>query len=318
VAPEDPSTGNVLIGRPIANTTLHVLGEDLRLAPVGAVGELYIGGAGVARGYLARPELTAERFVPDPFSAEPGARMYRTGDRVRRLADGRLDFLGRMDSQVKVRGFRIELGEIETALLQLPAVREAVVVVREDRPGQARLVAYVVPRPDQAADATLLQQSLRQALPEHMVPSAFVVMEAFPLSPNGKVDRKALPTPELPQAAFVEPATELERSLARMWRELLGVERVGRDERFFELGGNSLTIVQLQGRLRTELGLQVALTDLFQYPTVGALAEHLTSQQSGPGRVEQSQQRGESRRQHRAPDRGRARRTSGTRDDSED
>ena len=191
------SGGPATIGRPIANTQIYILDPHLQPVPLGVPGELHIGGAGLARGYLNRPELTAEKFIPDPFSNEPGARLYQTGDLARYLPDGNIEFLGRLDHQVKIRGFRIELGEIETALNTYPAVREAVVVAREDNPGDKRLVAYVVLGQEQALTISDLRGFLKQKLPDYMVPSAFVALDALPLTPNGKVDRRALPAPDL-------------------------------------------------------------------------------------------------------------------------
>ncbi|HEX2201856.1 MAG TPA: amino acid adenylation domain-containing protein [Longimicrobium sp.] len=275
---KDDERRTIPIGRPIANTRIHLLDARLNPVPIGVAGELYIGGAQVGRGYLGRRGLTAERFVPDPFSAEPGARMYRTGDRARWLADGSVEYLGRADHQVKVRGFRVEPGEIEAALAAHPGVREAVVVARADAPGETRLVAYVTAAGDAAPDAAALREHLRATLPEPMVPSAFVVMEALPLSPNGKVDRAALPAPEAKRdaaAAFVAPRDETERAIAGIWREALGVEEVGVDDNFFDLGGHSLLLVRVHGRIREALGADVTVVELFQHPTVGALAARL-------------------------------------------
>ncbi|MGH7580839.1 MAG: non-ribosomal peptide synthetase, partial [Gemmatimonadales bacterium] len=248
------------IGRPIANTRAYVLDQRLEPVPIGVAGELYLGGAGLARGYLGRPALTAERFVPDPFGpsagAEPGGRLYRTGDRVRWRPDGTLEFLGRLDRQLKLRGFRIELGEIEAVLAQHAGVRDCVVVLRDELPGGQALVGYVVPRAANSngstppvgdpptgdgAFVTEIRNHLRTRLPEYMVPSAFVVLPALPLSPNGKLDHRALPSPEGirvgEDGSFVPPRTPIEEALARLWRELLGIERVGLEDNFFELGG---------------------------------------------------------------------------------
>ncbi|HET7234257.1 MAG TPA: amino acid adenylation domain-containing protein, partial [Longimicrobium sp.] len=258
------------IGRPISNTQAYVLDASLRLTPAGVPGELYLGGLGLARGYLGRPGLTAERFIPDPFSPEPGARMYRTGDRIRWLRDGNLSYLGRLDGQVKVRGFRIELGEVETALRRVPGVTACTVIVREDAPGERRLVAYVTGD----ADAEAMRAALRGTLPEYMVPSAFVTLDALPLTPNGKVDRKALPAPDLaaPEDSYVPPRTPAEEALAAIWAEVLERERVGVRDNFFEIGGHSLLATRVVARLRETPYGQIGVGTLFQYPTIEALA----------------------------------------------
>jgi acyl carrier protein len=243
---------------------------------VGVAGELYVGGAGLARGYLGRPGLTAERFVPDPFSVDGGARMYRTGDLGRWRADGTLEFLGRTDFQVKLRGYRIELGEIEARLAEHPGVREAVVVAREDAPGDRRLVAYIVAPDSVGADA--LRESLAERLPEHMVPAAYVRLEALPLTPSGKVDRKALPAPEgdaFVTRGYEAPVGNTEEALAEIWAEVLGVERVGRNDHFFKLGGHSLLAVRVISHVRQALGVEVAIADLFEKPVLSALAQHV-------------------------------------------
>ncbi|WP_164020351.1 non-ribosomal peptide synthetase, partial [Pyxidicoccus trucidator] len=262
--------GRVTIGQPFDNVRAYVLDAHLRPAPVGVPGELFVGGAGLARGYLGRPELTAERFIPNPFSSAPGERLYRTGDKVRWLADGHLEYLGRIDFQVKLRGFRIELGEIEAVLSSHPSVREAVVVLREDR-----LVAYAVPQPEHSLDATSLRSFLQQRLPEYMVPSAFVSLAALPLTTSDKVDRKALPAPDGALAAgveFVAPRNETEQRLAALWSEVLRVERVGIHDNFFELGGHSLLVTQVVSRIRASLGVELPLSTLFEAPTLEALA----------------------------------------------
>nr|BDT34120.1 LLM class flavin-dependent oxidoreductase [Myxococcus sp. MH1] len=286
----------VSIGTPFLRTRFYLLDARLRPVPVGVPGELYIGGAGVVRGYLSRPELTAERFVPDLFSSEPGARLYRTGDRARWRDDGTVEFLGRVDHQLKVRGFRIEAGEIEAVLSARPEVREAVVVAREDSPGDVRLVAYVVARDGQTVDATALRDAVAQKLPEHMVPSVVVDLPALPLTPNGKVDRKALPAPSATRssrAAFVAPQGQLEQQIADIWKQVLKVEQVGVNDNFFDLGGHSLLMVQVHARLRAVLGGELPLLKLLEYPTVSALARHLrqgaTTPQANP--VETAQDR---------------------------
>ncbi|HEX8271925.1 MAG TPA: condensation domain-containing protein, partial [Longimicrobiaceae bacterium] len=267
-----PDAGTVPIGRAVAGSTAYVLGRSLELVPVGSPGELYVGGWGVARGYLGRPELTAERFVPDPFPAEPGARLYRTGDRARWNARGEIEFLGRMDFQAKIRGFRIEPGEVEAQLAAHAAVREAVVLVREDVPGEKRLVGYVVPSGEGVAAAEL-KEHLAGRLPEYMVPSAIVAMESFPLTPNGKVDRRALPAPEGADAAeHVAPRTPTEEILAGIWADVLHRERVGVTEDFFALGGHSLLATQVVSRAVAALGVDIPLRALFEAPTVAGMA----------------------------------------------
>ena len=271
--------GTPTIGRPIANTQVYVLDAAMELLPFGAQGELYVGGIGVARGYLGRPSLTAERFIPDPFSSEAGGRLYKTGDVVRWLADGELEFIGRADNQVKVRGFRIELGEIEAALAAHDSVRDCVVLAREDESGDKRLVAYVV-----AADAgkssvvitaTELRAHLKERLPEYMVPSAFVTLEALPINANGKVDRKALPEPDSSQTAageYVAPRDAVEEALCEVWAEVLRVERVGVHDNFFELGGHSLKATQVVSRLRRDMQVTLPVRSLFASPTVAEFA----------------------------------------------
>ncbi|HVH11654.1 MAG TPA: condensation domain-containing protein, partial [Longimicrobium sp.] len=244
-----------------------------RPVPPGVPGELYIGGVQVARGYLNRPSLTAERFVPDPFAADAGARLYRTGDKARWRADGTLEYMGRLDDQVKVRGFRIELGEIETAIASAVGVRECAAIVREDVPGEKRIVAYVVGD----ADGDALRAHLRQRLPEYMVPSAFVPLDALPLSPNGKLARRALPAPAFDAAgeAYVAPRTAAEEVLAGIWAEVLRVERVGIRDRFFELGGHSLLATRVVARVREVFGIELPLRAVFEGPTVAELAERV-------------------------------------------
>ncbi len=290
----DPLWKSIPYGRPMVNQSFYVLDASLQPAPVGVVGELYIGGIGVALGYHNRQELTAEKFIPDAFSAEPGQRLYRTGDLGRYLPDGNIEFLGRIDGQVKVRGFRIELGEIETALAQHPAVRENVVVTKTSASGEKQLVAYVVPRQEgdapvdgasDVAPARLNKNELRgflkEKLPEFMVPATFVMLDALPLTPNGKVDRKALPQPEQAVSEeareFIAPRTPTEEALAGLWLQVLNAQSVSVDDNFFELGGDSLLATQLITRLRSALGVELPLHCLFESPTVAGLAEKVDS-----------------------------------------
>ncbi|MFL5537678.1 MAG: amino acid adenylation domain-containing protein, partial [Longimicrobiaceae bacterium] len=268
---DDPATWRS-IGRPVAHTRAYLLDARGRPVPVGVAGELYLGGGQVARGYLGRPGLTAGRFVPDPFGGEPGARLYRTGDLGRWLADGGIEYLGRTDFQVKIRGFRIELGEIEARLREHAGMREAVVVAREDVPGDRRLVAYYV---GEAREAEALRAHLSERLPKYMLPAAYVRLEALPLTPSGKLDREALPAPEgdaFATRGYEAPVGETEAALAELWSELLGVEQVGRRDHFFELGGHSLLAVRVISRVRQVLGAEVGIADLFERPVLADLA----------------------------------------------
>jgi myxalamid-type polyketide synthase MxaB len=272
---EPAHSHTVPIGRPMANVWAHVFDAHLRPVPVGVPGELYVGGAGVTRGYLNRPELTASRFLPDPFNPVPGARLYRTGDLVRWLPNGNLEFLGRIDGQVKIRGFRVELGEVEAALADCPALRESLVLAREDVGGQRRLVAYVCPHQPGGFSAGELRAFLKQRLPEHMVPSAVVVLEALPRTTSGKLDRRALPAPDPARApaeeSYVAPRSAREQALAAVWAELLRVERVGVHDNFFALGGDSLIGLQMIARA-AQAGIRLTPRQLFQYQTVAELA----------------------------------------------
>lgn len=267
----------VLIGRPIANTTIYLLDAALQPVPIGAAGELHIGGDGLARGYLNRTELTAGKFITDPFSTAPGARLYKTGDLARYRSDGAIEYLGRMDQQVKVRGFRIELGEIESVLGRHPAVREGVVVAREDAAGEKNLVAYLVAREEQIPVVTELREFLLKSLPEYMVPVAFVILAKLPLTPNGKIDRKALPAPAENRlesgARFVEAHTSTEIVLAKIWGDLLGVERVGIHDNFFALGGHSLLAVRIAFRIRDALKTDMPVKLISEFPTIAGLAQ---------------------------------------------
>ncbi len=284
-AVESRSSGARNIGRPIANTQIHILDAYGQPAPIGVSGEIHIGGTGVARGYLNRPDLTGERFVSDPFSETADARMYKTGDLGRWRADGNIEFLGRNDFQVKVRGFRVELGEIESRLAASPGVREAAVVAREDEPGQKRLVAYVTAQAGAELSAAQLRRELSGMLPEYMIPSAFVRLEALPLTPNGKLDRKGLPLPDavaFGTRGYEIPEGKTEQRLARIWAELLQLERVGREDNFFDLGGHSLTALRLIARVGSVFGVQIGVAALFAAPTLRQFARRLSESEKPP------------------------------------
>lgn len=277
------------IGRPIANTQIYLLDGHLQPVPIGVPGELHIGGAGLARGYLNRPELTDEKFIPDPFSDEPGARLYKTGDLARYLPDGNIDYIGRIDHQVKVRGFRIELGEIEAVLTQHPAVRQAVVIAREDVPGDKRLVAYMVPAQEQIPPTSELRRFLKEQLPDYMVPAAFVKLDSLPLTPNGKVDRRALPAPDLvrqePEETWVAPRDELELQLTKIWEKVLGIQPIGVRDNLFELGGHSLLAAHLSDQIEKAFNKNLPLATIFQAPTVEQLANILRQDASSAPRL---------------------------------
>ena len=290
-----PGKGPVAIGRPIANTQVYIVDRRMQLQPVGIAGELLIGGLGVARDYLDRPELTAEKFIDDPFGSRPGGRLYRTGDLARWRRDGRLEVIGRIDHQIKLRGFRIELGEIESVLGLGDDVAQAVVICREDRPGDKRLVAYLVPKPglsgeraagdsassESGIDVAALRALARERLPEYMMPSAFVCLERLPLTPNGKVDRRALPAPDAEAFAVSEyaaPRSSEEETLAALWADVLGQPRIGIHDNFFDLGGHSLLATQLVTRMQNVLGADITLRMMFEAPTVARFAELLMVQ----------------------------------------
>ncbi|MEH2072610.1 MAG: MupA/Atu3671 family FMN-dependent luciferase-like monooxygenase [Nostoc sp.] len=298
-------SNTVPIGRPIANTEIYILDRHLQPVPIGIPGELYIGGKGVVRGYLNQPQLTLERFISNPFSTNPNNKLYKTGDLAQYLPNGNIEFLGRVDHQVKFQGYRIELSEIETVLSQYPAVMEAVVVAREEQPGNKRLVAYIVPT-QQAQDITFtpktqlltdeqiiakptfsigdLRAFIKERLPEYMVPSTFVTLNALPLTPNGKIDRNALPAPETfrpeLEVSYVAPKTEVEKVIASIWQELLQVEKVGIHDNFFELGGHSLLLIQVTSRLQKVFQRDFTLVDIFQYPTISNLVKYFSQQSS--------------------------------------
>lgn len=280
VHPVDSADRAIPVGRPIANTRIYIVDRYGQPVPIGIAGELLIGGDGLARGYLGRLDLTAEKFIPDPFSGDSEARLYRTGDLARYLPDGNIELLGRIDHQVKVRGYRIELGEIESVLADHPAVREVVVVVREDVPGDKRLVGYIVSAQNPNPTTTELRTFLQQKLPEYMVPGAFVFMDTLPLTPNRKVDRRALPPPDTMrpelESAFVAPETGVEKVVAEIWAGALGLKRIGIHDNFFDLGGHSLLLAKVHGQLQTALRRDVPMIELFRYPTISTLAKYLS------------------------------------------
>ncbi len=275
---------SVPIGRPIDNVQVYLLDRQRQPVPVGVPGELYIGGAGVARGYLNRPELTAARFLPDPFNPEPNARLYKTGDLVRYLPNGTIEFLGRIDHQIKLRGFRIEPGEIEALLLQHPAVRAALVCAREADHGAQQLVAYLLTHPEQQLTPAMVRTFLRERLPEHMVPTAFVLLDAFPLTPSGKIDRRALPAPTQADLSadrpYAAPRTSTEELLAILWTEVLHLEHAGINDNFFELGGHSLLAIQVIAHLRAQLQIELPLRTFFETATLAELAQQIDLQRA--------------------------------------
>ncbi|MGA7732188.1 MAG: amino acid adenylation domain-containing protein [Chloroflexia bacterium] len=282
---DEADTGLPHIGRPIHNSQVYLLDRHLQPVPVGVPGELYMGGAGLARGYAGRPDLTAERFIPNPYAKTPGERLYKTGDLAAYMPDGNIQFLGRLDHQVKLRGFRIELGEVEAVLRQHPAVQDTVLSVREDGAGDKRLVAYVVLSHAQSLTPTELRGYLREHLPEYMVPSAFVLLEKMPLTPNGKVDRQALPAPESSGGEggreYVGPRGPVEEALVGIWASVLGVERIGVHDNFFELGGHSLLATQVISRVREVLHAELPLRRFFETPTVAGLGESVEAALKG-------------------------------------
>jgi acyl carrier protein len=284
---------SIPIGRPIANSTAYIVDRRGRPAPLGVVGELWVGGEGVSRGYLNSPELTAEKFLPDPYRSYRtnrtyiSKRLYKTGDLARWLPDGTIEFIGRVDHQVKIRGFRIEPGEIEHRLLRHETVKEAAVLAVRDKKGEKQLCAYIVADsedPGAGFDVSVLREYLSRDLPDYMIPSFFIPLESIPLTANGKLDRKALPEPghshALLTAAYAEPGTELEKRVANAWKEVLGIDKVGIDDNFFELGGNSLNIVQLSKELTVALGRDIPTVTLFRFPKIRSFLEYLNSVQA--------------------------------------
>jgi len=309
----------VSIGCPITNTQIYILDSHLRPVPIGVSGEVYISGDGLARGYLNQPALTSEKFIPNPFGDRPGIRLYKTGDLACYLSDGNIEFLGRLDHQVKIRGHRIELGEIEAAISQHPAIRETVVVARLDSADSQRIVAYVVPQKEQTLTMTELRDFLESKLPNYMVPVALVMLEALPLTPNGKVDRKALPAPDTArpelEAVYHPPQTEVEKAIANIWEESLHVEDVGIHDNFFDLGGHSLLLVQVHSKLQKIFQRDFPLVEMFQYPTISCLARYFGQESSEQqsftqhshrqeSRTTSVQRRKQARQEHRAAQKG--------------
>ena len=301
VARFKPQTSQVTIGSAISNVCVYVLDDHLNIVPIGVGGEIYIGGEGLTRGYLNQPELTAQRFVPNVFNSQPGARLYKTGDLARYLPDGDLVLLGRNDHQVKLRGYRIELNEIEAVMLQHPDVREVVVVCREDSPNDKRLVAYLVVEKESAPSTSDLRQYLQAELPAYMVPSVFMTLTELPLAPNGKVNRHALPVPEGARPElnilYAAPETVIEKRLAGIWGSVLNVERIGRDDNFFDLGGHSFLVVKVHERIRQEMQVEIPLIKLFEFPTIFGLSQFLENQQEASISVDDSQAWASRRRQ---------------------
>jgi long-subunit acyl-CoA synthetase (AMP-forming) len=281
---ESASHGWMPIGRPIANTQVYILDQYLAPVPIGVVGEIYIGGLSLARGYLNQPELTAEKFIYHSFEGEPARRLYKTGDLARCLPDSNIEFLGRIDNQVKLRGYRIELGEIEAVLGQHPMVQSSVVVVREDEPGDKRLVGYVVARMEKTFDASEVRQYLKHKLPEYMIPAALVLLDELPLTPSGKVDRRALPAPDqngLQLAnVYQPPRTPTEQKLVAIWGEVLKLDKVGIYDNFFDLGGHSLLATQIISRIRRAFSIDLPLRHMFESPTVAEMAAIITQTQA--------------------------------------
>lgn len=287
----------VPIGQPISNIQIYILDSHLQPVPVGIPGELYIGGAGLARGYWHRPELTAEKFIPHPFINHPNQRLYKTGDLGRYLPDGNIEYLGRIDHQVKIRGFRIELEEIEAQLSAYSQIRETVVIVREDEPGEKSLVAYVSPDGDVNIQISELRSFLQSKLPAYMIPTNFVILPTLPLTPNGKINRKALPKPEKLRlkstVAYVMPQTEIETKIVKIWQEVLKIEQIGIEDNFFELGGHSLLMVRVQQQLQEVLKISVPILELFRYPTISSLADYFSQLQKPTLSIQTTDHQGE-------------------------
>ena len=302
-----PNAISIPIGQAIANTQTYILDRQQQIVPIGVVGELYVGGDGLAKGYLHRPELTAEKFISNPYGRSPSERLYRTGDLAKYAVDGNIEFMGRIDFQVKIRGFRIEIGEVEAAIARHEYVQDVIVIVKDDPLGNKSLIAYVVAKPETELTTSRLRNFLKESLPDYMIPAAFVVMDKLPLTPNGKVDKNALPSAEdlRSQVAddYVMPQTEAERLIAIVWQEVLQLSNVGIYDNFFEIGGNSLLLVQAYSKLQNLFGSQISIVILFRYPNIHALAEHLNQSQSievpEPNRAENRKSRQDLMKQQR-------------------
>jgi acyl-CoA synthetase (AMP-forming)/AMP-acid ligase II/acyl carrier protein len=271
-----------VIGEPIPDLQLYVLDRNLQPVPIGVAGELFVGGAGLARGYLNRPELTEERFISNPFSNKPGDRLYKTGDVARFLPNRDLEYLGRADQQVQIRGFRVELGEIETVLMDHENVNQAVVIVRGDQADDQRLAAYFVSTSNQSASSVELRKHLQAKLPEYMIPQYFVELKSIPLTPNGKVDRRALPEPQLDrqtEETYVAPRNEVEKVIAGTWQQLLNIKNIGIQDNFFEIGGHSLLLVRMLNKLQQSFKREFSIVEMFRHPTIATLANFVTQKQ---------------------------------------
>jgi amino acid adenylation domain-containing protein len=297
---DTPASVTVPLGRPLANTQIYILDANLHLVPEGIAGEVFIGGDSLARGYLNRPDITAERFIPNPYSDQPGMRLYKTGDLAHYLADGNVEFLGRLDHQIKVRGYRVESKEVEMALLQHDAIKEAAVIAQEDKSGNQILVAFVVGMNGRGPGSSELRRHLQEMLPEYMVPSLFISLKSLPLTLNGKLDREALPDTSLHQAgleeAYIAPRSDVEQAIAATWQEVLPVDRVGLYDNFFDLGGHSLSMIRVHSRLLEIFNKDVPIIDLFKYTTVNALAKYLSEAPAMTPSFQQSHNRAETRR----------------------
>jgi len=280
---------SVPIGRPIHNSKIYILDTEMNPVPVGITGELYIGGEILAKGYLNKPEVTGEKFVPDPFADTPGAKMFKTGDLARYLSSGEIEFRGRMDSQVKVRGYRVELGEIEHSLNRHPEIQHAIAIVREDEENDVRVVAYLLYRDKKGPGNSELRDYLKQKLPDYMIPSSFVKLDSIPLLPNNKINIKALPKPEFKKNLDADLeriySDNYEKILARIWEEVLGTEKFGPSDNFFDVGGHSLLIVKLRSQIKDRMGIEVSNIELFQYANIRSLARHLAAKEQSASRV---------------------------------